>query len=183
MSDAILPVGLLLGLDSLLVGAALGPSTRTRTYRWALAGAFGVCDGLASLLGSWLAPRDAAPGPWCEWAGTLAVGAYGCFLLFLALWGRDALAASPGGRARWLPFLLPVALSLDNLVVGIDGGGVVSPSPATAVILGVLSGALAAAGLGLGAFLSRLAPGRSGWLAGCALLLVSGVLCFRAMAS
>jgi putative Mn2+ efflux pump MntP len=183
MSDAILPVGFLLSLDSLLVGAALGPSACTRTQRWTLAGAFGVCDGLASLLGSWLAPRDAASWPWCEWAGPLAVGGYGCFLLLLALWGRDALAASRGGRARWLPFLLPVALSLDNLVFGIERGGVVSLSPDTAVILGVLSGALAAAGLGLGAFLSRLAPGRSGWLAGGALLLVSGILCFRGMAS
>src|SRR5712691_5724746 len=121
MSNMLFAIGLLLGLDSLAVCAGLGtlrPNTVRR--RW-LALSFGVCDGLASLLGSALGvERLRAALAWCEWFGPALVGGYGLYVLYHA-WRCQSLERFPSGG--WLAFGLPIGLSLDNLVAGVGPTG------------------------------------------------------------
>src|SRR6516162_2380363 len=151
MFSTAFPLALLLGLDGLIVAAALGPTRLGPRYRLALAGCFGLCDGLAVLLGAavrdgWLAQAVGAVGG----VGPLAVGSYGLCVLLLG-WRSRAAADSIGRPAgRWLLFGLPVCLSLDNLVAGAGGGGADLPVTAAAGLSAAVSGLMAFAGLWAG---------------------------------
>src|SRR5262249_10956975 len=147
MFDPVLVLGTVLGIDSFLVGTALGPVIRERRRRWALALAFGVCDGLALLVGFQVGPPAGVSLAWCEWAGVVAVGLYGVLVLFAAAWGRVAAA---DGRARWLPLILPFVMSLDNLAAGVGHAEAGTPSAVLVLVPAALSGALAACGLFVG---------------------------------
>jgi hypothetical protein len=50
--NSFLLTALLLSLDSFIVSVALSPLFRSPVWRWRLAAMFGVCDGLAVLVGS-----------------------------------------------------------------------------------------------------------------------------------
>jgi len=176
MFDPVLVLGTVLGIDSFLIGAAVGPVIRERPRRWAMALAFGVCDGLAILVGFHCGPLAGVSLAWCEWAGVVAVGLYGVLVVVLCAWGRGAAA---DGRARWLPLVLPAVMSLDNLAAGVGLAEAGTLSVAPVLLPAVLSSLLAACGLSVGAALGGACPARRGWLAGSALLGVAGVLCAR----
>lgn len=180
MSSPLLVLGLLLGLDSLAVGAALGAVTPERLRRWRLALAFGLCDGLASFAG-WAAGaaewRDSFG--WCEWLGPAAVGGYGLYVLSLA-WRTRWLAGT--GADRWLALGLPLGLSLDNLAAGVGTDASGGSAALAALALGAASGCLALFGLGLGAGLAARVRLRAEWLGGAALLVVAlALVCKEAM--
>ncbi len=165
---ALLALSLSLGLDSLRVAAAIGlrPSRR---YGLQLALAFGICDGLASLLGLLLGQAvvdTVAPGS--QIVSAVALGVCGAWFLVAR---PDT---PPLGRAM---LLVPVALSLDNLAAGLALGSAGVPA-ITAVVLCVASAAMAGVGLGIGARLrdhlgTRL-RGRLGRLSGVLLLAMAG---------
>src|SRR5690242_7116832 len=103
---ALLPTASLLSLDGLVVCLALGPLGPGATRRLPLA--FALCDGLASLAGPALGLPDAVA--WAHGLAPAAVATYGLLVLALAARIRSA------DRANDLVYLLPVLLSLDNLV-------------------------------------------------------------------
>jgi len=162
--------GLLLGLDSFIVAAALGMAGMPATWRWRLALAFGVCDGLASMVGACLYLGTMLA--WHEWLGPPAVGGYGAYVLLLA-WRSRRLAGSAGARG-WPAFALPVCLSIDNLVAGAGTAG--GDAVLAAVVCGAVSGALAFVGLRLGAGVARRASVRGAWIGGVALIAVAAAL-------
>ena len=176
MFDSVFVLGTILGIDSLLVGIALGPVIRERHRRWTMALAFGVCDGLALLVGFQVGPPARVSLAWCEWAGVVAVGLYGVLVLLTAAWGR---AAAVAGRVRWFPLILPLVMSLDNLAAGFAHAEVGAPSSVLVLLPAGLSGVLAACGLFLGAAVGGAYPAWRRWLAGSALVGVAGVLCAR----
>lgn len=128
---------LLLGCDSLVAAAALGPLARGRR-RWVLAALFGGCDGLATLVaavGLFRLPHLAVG------LVPLALACYGCYLLAVSAWARRV------GRLGM--FVTPVLLSLDNLVTGsADTAGL---SARQAPVVALTSCLLALVGLILGA--------------------------------
>jgi hypothetical protein len=148
---SILIAAALLGIDGLVVCLALGRITQ---WRGRLALGFGLCDGASLLAGAWSgALLPPATTVLLRGAGPLATAVYGTGVLVLA--GRSATIR---GRFVWL---LPALLSLDNLMAGAVMGR--AHAVPFAALTAVISGALALAGLQLGAHVvgrSRFSPAR-----------------------
>ncbi len=163
MSTNVAIIGLLLGLDSLVVGIGLGAVIPAWSRRCRLAFSFAACDGLASLIGSTVGmDRLGFALLWGEWLGPAAAALYGLYVLYLTSRCQD-LTTNPG-TARWLVFSLPICLSLDNLVAGL--GTDASGAPA---VLGALAFAGMSGGLACSWYWGRIRPRRTrsvpGWLA------------------
>lgn len=130
---------LLLSIDSVLVSFALGACHVKRLQKNRLAVAFGVCDGVASLigllLGASLPNKLALLG---HWGGPALVGAYAVIMLALAREGR-IMAGSGSPRQGRMLYLLPLVMSLDNLAASfalVHAG----PPLACAAVIGLVSG-------------------------------------------
>jgi putative Mn2+ efflux pump MntP len=178
MSNNLIFIGLLLGLDSLTVGTGLGAAIPDRSRRCRLALSFALCDGLASLIGSIIGlDRLRSSLEWGEWLGPAAVACYGLYVLWLTWRCRD-LATNPGA-GRWLVFGLPICLSLDNLVAGMGTNASGVWAVLVALVFGVLSGGLALLGMGIGSALGARSGSRAGWLSGALLILVAGGLILK----
>jgi hypothetical protein len=149
---------LLLGADSLIGAAAVGPLL-PRGRRWPVVALFGACDGLATLLAATGAVHLPRP------MGALvpvAVALYGGYLLLTSAGVRQL-----GSGAA---LAVPVLFSLDNLVAGSQGAAV------PGVVLAVLSSSLlAAVGLLIGQWAGRRTTNAPQRLAG-GVLLAAAVL-------
>ena len=141
MQASLVGIGLLLGLDSLFacVGSRMVSPSRARTRGLILG--FAVCDGLASLAGASLgADRLGTFLRWGDWLAPVAIGLYGLFVIALA--GRSRWpgpGASGDVGCPWV-LLLPLCLSLDNLVVGFGPAAPGAAGLSEAVLVGGLSG-------------------------------------------
>jgi putative Mn2+ efflux pump MntP len=174
VSNNLVVIGLLLGLDSLAVGTGLGMTVPDR-HRRRLALAFGICDALASLLGSLAGVDRLVSLPVWEWSGPLVVAGYGLLVLY-QVWRSRRMATSPS-TSGWLALTVPLCLSLDNLVVGVGADTSVAVAVLVALAFGVASGCLALLGMSLGAGLARRV--RIAWLGGAVLVLLSFALLCR----
>lgn len=113
-----------LGFDSLLAGLAIAPIVSSRRARAWFVALFGICDGVATLLGA-LAPWRLPQPP------IAALYLSGAFLIILGVRRGHA----------WL-YALPFLFSLDNLAAG----GSVADAPA----LAASSAAMALLGFAVG---------------------------------
>lgn len=169
--SAILLLGLVLGLDNLQVGAALGLLPMSRRRRWAIALAFGACETvmplLGLLLGRWL---GGFLGPFTELFGTVVLALSGLLLIVMSWYERDASEVAGGGMAL---LGLPVSLSLDNLLAGVGLGTMGHPVLWSALAIGAMSTSLCAIGLFSGGWLRQRLPGRAELLGGMGLLVLS----------
>lgn len=138
--------GILLGFDSFVVCLGLG-TLIPRKWCAALALAFGVCDAAASASG-------ALAGDWMpnvigrDWSSLLGFGivAYAASIAMFA-----ARPPKLGRRAQgW--FVVPLIMSLDNLIAGARAPG--SALFVNSLCAAVASMALALAGLKLGALVN-----------------------------
>lgn len=146
---AVVVVGVLVGLDNLQVGAALGLAGLDAGRRRLAALAFGLCETAMPLLGLALG-RGAArlAGDFGEWLGILALGVCGAVILLAARRGEAACERERGVAVRGATLvLLPLSLSFDNLLAGFSFGTLGFPLLATALVIGALSGTLCALGL------------------------------------
>lgn len=146
MTISLLRAALLLSCDGFIIAAFLGGLVSPRN-RLPLAATFGLCDGLASLVGGLLG--SCRPGLVPASFGLAAAGVYG--VLVLAGWRRSRGVALRTGLAYALPFVF----SLDNFAVGgcLTGNG--AQLAAAALAAAVVSGAMAFAGLSLGSWVVR----------------------------
>ena len=103
---------LLLGLDSLIVCAAVAPLVEPGS-RLRFAALFGVADGLAFLIGAGLGWQLFSDGVSGVLTATILVG-LGLYLLVVAA-GTQQVAA------RWPVWVLPAVLVFDNLTYGLVG--------------------------------------------------------------
>jgi hypothetical protein len=127
----LLPTAFSLGFDSFIAGIAIGPIMLSWRARGGFVVLFGICDGLASLLGSAVPHRLPEPPD--------AV----LYLLCVVLTIQGAR------RSRAWLLAMPLLLSLDNLAAG----GTAAEAPA----LALSSAVMGAAGLALGALGRRAA--------------------------
>jgi hypothetical protein len=100
---------LLLGIDSLIACMAIGAIVDKR-WRLPLAAMFGVADGVAFLIGAGLG--------WTISAGVtevLAIGTLGA----LGLWLIVVAAGTRRAAELWPVWVLPIALTVDNLAYGV----------------------------------------------------------------
>jgi putative Mn2+ efflux pump MntP len=167
---AVLLLGLLVGLDNLQVGAALGLVRMSTARRWAFAGAFALCETVMPLVGLALGRKMASlAGPWAEGIGIAVLALCGLLIVILSLRGKEAEDA--GGSLALAG--LPISLSFDNLAAGVGLGSLGFPVIASALTIGLVSGSLCALGLFSGAWLRRWMPRRAELWCGLYLLVLA----------
>jgi putative Mn2+ efflux pump MntP len=163
---AVLLLGLLVGLDNLQVGAALGLVPMSAGRRWAFAGAFALCETAMPLAGLAVGRAvAAAAGAWGERVGIAVLAATGVLIAVLALYGNEEAEALERERAaagRLALAGLPLSLSFDNLAAGLGLGSLGFPVVASALAIGAVSGSLCALGLFAGGWLRGSLPRRIG---------------------
>lgn len=168
---AVLLLGLLVGLDNLQVGAGLGLVRMSTARRWALAGAFALCETGMPLVGLALGRKMASfAGPWAEGIGIAVLALCGLLIVILSLRGEEAPEAGSLALAG-----LPLSLSLDNLAAGLGLGSLGYPVIASALTIGLISGSLCALGLFSGAWLRRWMPRRAELWCGLYLMVLAVV--------
>jgi hypothetical protein len=155
---------LLLGIDSLIACLAIGALVDRRSWVW-LAALFATADAAAFLIGAglgWGLMSQAAS----EVIGMGTLVLLGVYLLVVAA----STAQVTARRAVWM---LPFALTLDNLTFGLAG------EPTNSVLAQALaSGMLAYLGLFAAVWLPRVVPAKveATKVAGAALLIGAGAL-------
>lgn len=167
---------LLLGLDSLIACIAIGPIVSRRS-RLPLAALFGVADGVGFLIGAdlgWTIPSNVSDA-----LQTGILIALGLYLLIIA-------AFTTRVAARWPVWILPWALSVDNLTYGLvddhapgsllEQAGQQALSSGLLALVGLLIGVMM-----VGAVLPRVLPviqrpAVVSGVAGGALILGAGVM-------
>lgn len=145
-------LGLALGLDSFRASVAMSASKLDagRVLRVALA--FGICDGLAPLLGMALNRATAIyVASVSELIGPAVLIGFGAYVLF-----QKADDEKDEADAGWAVLGMPLCLSLDNLVAGFGLESLGTPVVPSIIMIGMLSGLMSLAGLALGR-LGRLA--------------------------
>ena len=143
---AVIFLGLALGLDSFRASLAMAASelNAARTARIALA--FGLCDGVAPLIGLALNRATAVyVASWSELIAPVVLIGFGAYVLLKRL--EDEKREADAG---WAILGVPLFLSLDNLVAGVGLESLGLPVVASAIVIGALSGIMSLAGLTLG---------------------------------
>lgn len=110
-------LSLALSWDSFLVGLVDGCTDLSRTSRRSVALLFALCDGAAVAIGLFAITSPAAPGPFLRF-GHVVEGWWLLPWLLLVLVAVQRLIERPSLKLGWLIYLVPVLLSLDNLVAG-----------------------------------------------------------------
>ena len=169
---AVFVLGLLVGLDNLQVGAALGLVRMSAARRWAFAGAFAFCETAMPLAGLALGQAARArAGEWADAIGIAVLALCGLLIVVLALRGGGDAEELAGSRLSLAG--LPLSLSFDNLAAGVGLGSLGFPVIASALIIGLVSGSLCALGLFAGERLRRWVPKRAELWSGVYLLALA----------
>jgi putative Mn2+ efflux pump MntP len=165
--------GLLAGLDNLQLGASLALLPLARRRRHQLAAAFCVSEIGGALLGVLIGGALlTALAPLADWLALAAMLACGTIVLVLALRHEDNDLTRFVNRPVLL-MGLPVSLSLDNVIAGAGIGVAGYPLTESALIVGLISAALACGGLYAGGWIRRFLPDRTELGAGIYLILLA----------
>jgi len=163
-----------LGLDSFRATVGLGALRPPLAYALRLAGVFAIVEAATPLVGI-VVGGAVAPllGVVAPFAGPAVLAATGGYVIVEAIRGRDGTDLTVA-RGHALTWGLPLSLSLDNLVAG-AGVGLIGADPLPAsLFIGLVSGALAFAGLQVGALVPRFVPVRGEIVAGTLLIASAG---------
>jgi len=183
MLGSLLILGFTLSLDNFRTAIALGGLRLTWRRSVQVALVFGLCDGLAPLVGILLGLYwSEAIGSTAEYVGAIALGLYGLFLIVRA-WRTEAPEELD---QPWAVFGLIVPLSADNVVAGTSLGllgfspWLAAPINAISAVMAPKTGAITALMALIGLQLGRAAAGfiriRSDLLTGVALVVMATVL-------
>src|SRR5215208_5212846 len=173
MIGSLLILGFTLSLDNFRTAIALGGLRLTWRRSVQVALLFGVCDGLAPLVGILIGHYwSETIGSTAEYVGAIGLGLYGLYLLVRA-WRTEA----PDELDRpWAVFGLVVPLSADNIVAG-TSLGLLGFSPwLTAPIFGAITALMALVGLQFGRAAANVIRVRSDLLTGVTLVVMATVM-------
>jgi putative Mn2+ efflux pump MntP len=174
MIGSLIVLGFTLSLDNFRTALALGglrPSFRRSVE---IASVFGLCDGLAPLLGIVVGHYAGKTiGETGELVGAIGLGLYGLYLVVRA-WLTDA----PEGEMDrpWAVYGLIVPLSADNILAGASLGLLGASTWLAPLVFGVSTLLMALVGLYLGRAASGFIRIRPDLLTGVALLVVATVM-------
>lgn len=168
--STLLILGFALSLDSFRVSLGLG-ALKLRTIRQLqIVLAFGLCDGLAPLIGLLIGKSLVSyVGVWTEYLGPIALCAYGVYVIYVARRCADTGAKEPDG---WIVLGVPLSLSLDNLIAGASLGVVGFPLLLSVMVIGLMSALMSLIGLRLGGMAVRFLRINTELLGGVALLII-----------
>jgi putative Mn2+ efflux pump MntP len=170
---SLLILGFTLSLDNFRTSIALGGLRLTWRRCVQVALVFGLCDGLAPLVGILVGHYwSETIGSTGEYVGAIGLGLYGLYLVVRA-WRTDA----PEELDRpWAVFGLIVPLSADNVVAG-TSLGLLGFSPWLAPpVFGVITALMALVGLQVGRAVAHVIPLRPDLVTGVALLVMATVM-------
>lgn len=169
----LLLLGLTLSLDSFRASLGLG-ALKLRPARQAqIALAFGLCDGLAPLVGLFIGQSLVSHvGAWTEYLGPVVLGAYGVYVVYTSRRGAGEEARDDDDH-RWIVWGLPLSMSLDNLIAGTGLGMIGFPLLLSAVVIGAMSGLMSLAGLWLGRVAVSYLRVNTELIGGIALILIA----------
>ncbi|MFZ6758457.1 manganese efflux pump MntP family protein [Undibacterium sp. Ji50W] len=166
--------GVAAGLDNLQVCSSIGlmPMQRRRLHLLALG--FCICELGGAVLGLFLGQAFLAQiGPLANGLAPLVMLACGLAILWLAF--RNQLKVLPDFvNHKAVLFALPISLCFDNVIAGAGISFSSTPVLASAMVIGVISAAMACSGLYLANWLRRFMPRRIEMIAG-------AYLCFLAV--
>ena len=173
MIGSLLILGFTLSLDNFRTAIALGGLRLGWRQSMQVALVFGVCDGLAPLVGILVGHYwSEAIGETAEYVGAIALGLYGLFLVVQA-WRTDA----PQELDRpWAVFGLIVPLSADNVLAGASLGLLGFSLWLAPVVFGVTTALMVLLGLQLGRAATGVIRIRCDLLTGVALVVMATVL-------
>jgi manganese efflux pump family protein len=170
---SLLILGFTLSLDNFRTAVALGGLRLNWRRSVEVAVVFGLCDGLAPLLGILVGHYwGETIGETGEYVGAIGLGLYGLYLVVKA-WRTDA----PEEMDRpWAVYGLIVPLSADNIVAGASLG-LLGVSPWLApLVFGVTTTLMVLVGLYLGRAAAGLIRIRPDLLTGVALVVMATVM-------
>ena len=173
MIGSLLILGFTLSLDNFRTAIALGGLRLNWRRSLEVALVFGLCDGLAPLVGILVGRYwGETIGETGEYVGAIGLGLYGLFLLIKA-WRTEA----PEEMERpWAVFGLIIPLSADNIVAG-TSLGLLGVSPWLApLVFGVTTAVMAFIGLCLGRAAVGFIRIRPDLLTGAALVVMATVM-------
>jgi len=173
MIGSLLILGFTLSLDNFRTAVALGGLRLNWRRSLEIAVVFGLCDGLAPLVGILIGRYwGEAIGETGEYVGAIGLGLYGLYLLIRA-WRSDA----PEEMERpWAVFGLIVPLSADNIVAG-TSLGLLGVSPWLApLVFGVTTTVMAFVGLYVGRAAAGVIRIRPDLVTGVALVVMATVM-------
>ena len=173
MIASLVILGFTLSLDNFRTAVALGGLRLSRRRSVEVAVVFGLCDGLAPLVGILIGRYwGETIGETGEYVGAIGLGLYGLYLVIRA-WRTDA----PEEMDRpWAVFGLIIPLSADNIVAG-TSLGLLGASPWLApLVFGVTTALMALVGLYLGRAAAGLVRIRPDLLTGVALVVMATVM-------
>jgi putative Mn2+ efflux pump MntP len=173
---------LLLGVDSLIACIAIGPIMSRRLAACsALVVLFGVGDGGGFLLGS--AFHWSISDSLSSFLQTGILVALGIYWIVLAIFSKRAAIAEQESKSHWGIWVLPWALSIDNITFGlVDGVSAHASVWASAGVQALSSSVQAGIGLAIGMGLAYAFPAvrrrmpLANGIAGVALIATAGVL-------
>ena len=164
-------LGLALSLDSFRVSLALGAMKLRRVRQAQIAIAFGLCDGLAPLVGLLIGQSLVKyTDPWVEHLGPLVLCGYGAYVVWMA---RRYAGKQAREESRWMVLWLPLSMSLDNLIAGTSLGMIGFPLLLSVVIIGAMSALMSLAGLWLGSTAVNYLKVKTELVGGVALILIA----------
>jgi len=167
----LLLLGFALSLDSFRVSLGLG-AMKLRPVRQAqIVIAFGLCDGLAPLVGLLIGQSLVKyTDPWVEHLGPFVLCAYGAYVVYMA---RRYAGEQAREEGRWMVLGLPLSMSLDNLIAGTSLGMIGFPLLLSVVVIGAMSALMSLAGLWLGRTAVNYLKVKTELVGGVALILIA----------
>lgn len=170
----LLLLGFVLSLDSFRVSLGLGALKLSRLRQVQIVLAFGLCDGLAPLVGLLIGKSLVTYiGGSTEYLGPLALCAYGAYVIYVA---KRCAAEEEREPGRWMVLGVPLSLSLDNLVAGASLGMVNFPLWISVAVIGSMSALMSLAGLRLGRLAVNFLRINTELVGGVALIFIALVL-------
>jgi putative Mn2+ efflux pump MntP len=173
MIGSLLILGFTLSLDNFRTAVALGGLRFTLRRSLEVAVVFGLCDGLAPLLGILIGRYWGEKiGDTGELVGAVGLGLYGLYLLIRA-WRTE----TPDEMDRpWAVFGLIIPLSADNIVAGTSLGLLGASVWLAPLVFGLSTTIMALIGLYLGRAAAGLVRIRPDLLTGAALVVMATVM-------
>jgi putative Mn2+ efflux pump MntP len=174
MIGSLIVLGFTLSLDNFRTALALGGMRLSLRRSVEIALVFGLCDGLAPLLGIVVGHYAGETiGETGELVGAIGLGLYGLYLVIRA-WLTDAPEEEMD--RPWAVYGLIVPLSADNILAGASLGLLGASTWLAPLVFGVSTFLMALLGLYLGRAASSFIRVRPDLLTGVALLIVATVM-------
>lgn len=172
----VLILGILVGLDNLQVASAIGLLGLQPKRKWLLVAGFVFFETTMPLVGLLIGHKlNHSFESIAEWLGPGIMMALGLYILV-----REWMEKEPQDLAnrKGMLLLLPLFMSLDNLLAGLGLGTSGYPVISTSITVGICAGSMCILGLFIGEKLRQLIPGNLEVVSG---LYLIGVAVFLVM--